>query len=83
MIEKDFDFTKLYGKVVRYYLDKKRYTKEKANRIAQLVVQKEKNLRTCHNKKCGHLKFDHIRNYESCLIDDCECNKFVQVQSGI
>jgi predicted RNA-binding Zn ribbon-like protein len=78
MIERGFDFNKLYGRVVRYYLSKRHYTKEKANLIAQKVVQKELNLRTCQNSKCGHLLYDHMRNYESCLVDKCECGKFLK-----
>ena len=78
MIEKRFDINRLYGRIVRYYFDKKHYTKEKANRIAQKVVQKEITLRTCHNSKCGHLLHDHLRNYESCLVDSCICEKFVK-----
>jgi hypothetical protein len=78
MIEKSFDFNKLYGKIVRYYLDKKNYTKEKANFIAQKVVMREKMMRTCQNSRCGHLLYDHLRNYESCLVDDCQCSKFVK-----
>jgi hypothetical protein len=78
MIEKGFDFNRLYGKVVKYYLQKKHYPKEKANLIAQKVVQKEMSLRTCQNSKCHHLLYDHLRNYESCLIDKCECGGFVK-----
>ncbi|MGQ0772385.1 MAG: hypothetical protein ACT4NT_06415 [Nitrososphaerota archaeon] len=79
MIEKNFDFNRLYGRIVKYYLSKRHYTKEKANLIAQRVVQKELSLRTCHNSKCGHLLYDHIRNYESCLIEKCGCEKFVKI----
>ncbi len=79
MIEKNFDFNRLYGKIVKYYLSKRNYTKEKANQIAQKVVQKELGLRTCKNSKCGHLLYDHIRNYESCLVDECDCEKFVKI----
>jgi hypothetical protein len=78
MIERNFDFNKLYRKVVKYYLEKKHYTKEKANFIAQRVVLKEKKLRTYQNSTCGHLLYDHLRNYESCLVDRCECQGFVK-----
>jgi predicted RNA-binding Zn ribbon-like protein len=78
MIEKNFDFNKLYGRIVKYYLEQKHYTKEKANFIAQKVVLKEKRVRTCQNTGCGHLLYDHLRNYESCLIDKCGCRKFVK-----
>ncbi|WP_268542446.1 hypothetical protein [Candidatus Nitrosotenuis cloacae] len=74
MIERGFDFTKLYGRIVRYYLDKRRYSKERANEIAQKVVQRERRIRTC--QKCAHLTYDHLRNYESCLVGECDCQKF-------
>jgi predicted RNA-binding Zn ribbon-like protein len=76
MIEKNFDFNKLYARVVKYYLDKKHYTKEKANLIAQKVVLRERKRRTCQNSGCGHMLYDHLRNYESCLVDKCTCEKF-------
>jgi len=74
MIERGFDFNRLYGRIVRYYLDKRRYSKERANIIAQKVVQREKRLRTC--QKCTHLLHDHLRNYESCLVEKCDCARF-------
>ncbi|MBM3905683.1 MAG: hypothetical protein FJ354_03230 [Thaumarchaeota archaeon] len=76
MLEKKFDFNKLYARVVRYYLDSKHYTKEAANQIAQKVVQKELRQRTCGNAKCGHLLHEHLRNYESCLVSKCSCERF-------
>ncbi|MEM2785301.1 MAG: hypothetical protein QXW37_00750 [Candidatus Nitrosotenuis sp.] len=76
MIEKNFDFNRLYDRVLRYYLIKKHYTKEQANFIAQRVVQKEKDMRTCKNAKCGHMLHDHLRNYESCLVGNCGCERF-------
>ncbi|MBM3904848.1 MAG: hypothetical protein FJ357_06910 [Thaumarchaeota archaeon] len=79
MLEKRFDFNKLYARIVRYYLDKKHYTKETANQIAQKVIQKEIRQRTCANIQCGHLLHDHLRNYESCLISRCNCEKFSRV----
>jgi hypothetical protein len=78
MLEKRFDFNKLYGRIVRYYLEKKHYTKEKANLIAQKVVQKELIQRTCKNSDCGHLLHDHLRNNEICLVSQCGCEKFVK-----
>lgn len=74
MIERGFDFNRLYGRIVRYYLDKRKYSKERANVIAQKVVQREKRLRTC--QKCTHLLYDHLRNYESCLVEKCDCPRF-------
>ena len=79
MLEKRFDINKLYGRIVRYYLDKKHYTKEAANQIAQKVVQREIRQRTCANSGCGHLLHDHLRNYESCLVSRCGCERFSRV----
>lgn len=81
MIEKGFDFNRLYSKIVRYYLAKRHYTKEKANLIAQSVVKKEIKLRTCQNSGCSHLLYDHLRNYESCLVDNCKCEKFQRAEA--
>ncbi|MFM8659242.1 MAG: hypothetical protein ACKOCQ_04825 [Candidatus Nitrosotenuis sp.] len=78
MLERRFDFNKMYGKIVRYYLEKKHYTKEKANLIAQQVVQRELKQRTCRNSGCGHLLHDHLRNNEVCLVSKCECAKFIR-----
>jgi len=49
MLESRFDFNKLYGRIVRYYLEKKHYPKEVANQIAQKIVQREIKQRTCAN----------------------------------
>ena len=57
-------------------MDKKGFSKNKANTIAQLVVQKEAQIRICKNDKCKHFSHDHIRNLETCLVADCECNNF-------
>ena len=57
-------------------MDKKGYTKDKANEIAQSVVQKEAQRRICKNDKCKHFSHDHIRNSETCLVEDCQCNEF-------
>ncbi|CAE6500505.1 MAG: hypothetical protein QXE84_07915 [Candidatus Nitrosotenuis sp.] len=80
MIEKGFDFGRLYRKIVRYYITKHHYTKEKANMIAQSVVRKEMRLRTCQNSDCSHLLYDHLRNYQSCLVGDCKCQRFQRVE---
>ena len=77
MMSHTFDPNELYNRVVHYYIDKKGYTKEKANQIAQRVVQREKSRRTCKNVKCGHLMDDHIRTKETCLVLDCDCRGFV------
>jgi len=76
MIESGFDFDRLYKKVVRYYVGRRRFSKERANFIAQRVVQREIRLRTCQNSGCSHLLHDHMRNYESCLVSLCECRRF-------
>jgi len=78
MLEKTFDPDLLYNKIVHYYLDKKKYSKEKANEIAQNVIKREINRRKCKNLQCGHLLSDHIRNTETCLVLDCICTKFIK-----
>ena len=68
----------LYNRVVHFYIDKKGFSKDKANEIAQTVVQKEAQRRICKNKKCKHFSHDHIRNLETCLVDNCKCNEFTK-----
>lgn len=77
MLERNFDYDKLYGKVVRYYLKKKHFDKEKANFIAQSIVMRERKKRTCQNSRCGHTLYDHLRNHETCLVNECSCSGFV------
>lgn len=72
-----FDPNELYNRVVHYYIDKKGYSKEQANQIAQKVVEKEKSRRICKNMNCGHSVDDHIRGKETCLVLDCDCRQFV------
>lgn len=38
---KDFDRDKTYNSIVKFYMDKKSYTKEAANDMAQQVVNRE------------------------------------------
>ena len=76
MLEKQFNPDALYNRIVHYYMDKKSFSKDKANSIAQSVVQKESQRRICKNEKCKHFSHDHIRNSETCLATNCECNKF-------
>ena len=76
MLEKQFKPDMLYNKVVHYYIDKKGYSKEKANAIAQTVVKREAERRICKNIKCRHFLHDHIRNSEMCLVSNCECSNF-------
>ncbi|QDI89451.1 hypothetical protein Nisw_07900 [Candidatus Nitrosopumilus sp. SW] len=78
MLEKQFNPDVLYNRIVHFYIDKKGYTKEKANEIAQLVVQKEAQRRICKNDQCKHFSHDHIRNSETCLVADCDCHGFVK-----
>ena len=68
----------LYNRVVHFYIDKKGFSKDKANEIAQTVVQKEAIRRICKNEKCKHFSHDHIRNAETCLVDSCGCNEFTK-----
>jgi len=76
MLEKQFKPDLLYNSIVHFYMDKKGFSKEKANTIAQSVVQREAQRRICKNEKCKHFSHDHIRNAETCLVENCECSKF-------
>ena len=78
MLEKQFEPDLLYNRIVHFYIDKKGFSKDKANTIAQLVVQKEAQRRICKNKKCKHFAHDHIRNVETCLVENCQCNEFTK-----
>ena len=78
MLEKQFNPEMLYNRVVHFYIDKKGFSKDKANEIAQTVVQKESIRRICKNEKCKHYSHDHIRNAETCLVDNCGCNEFTK-----
>lgn len=76
MLEKQFDMDLLYNRVVHYYIDKKGYSKNKANSIAQSVVKRESQRRICKNENCKHFSHDHIRNSEICLVSNCQCGIF-------
>jgi len=76
MLEKPFNPDLLYNRVVHFYMDKKGYSKDTANSIAQSVVKKEAQRRICKNEKCKHFSHDHIRNSETCLVENCDCVKF-------
>ena len=76
MLEKPFNPDLLYNRIVHYYIDKKGYSKDKANLIAQAIVKRETQRRMCKNEKCRHFSHDHIRNSETCLVLDCDCGKF-------
>ena len=60
LLEKQFNPDLLYNRVVHFYIDKKGYSKDQANEIAQRVVQKEAQRRICKNEKCKHFSHDHI-----------------------
>ncbi len=79
LIEKQFNPDLLYNKVVHYYIDKKKYSREKANEIAQAVIKREAERRMCKNTECAHSLDDHIRNSGTCLVLNCDCSKFVKV----
>ncbi len=76
-IEKTFDSDLLYNKIVHYYVDKKKFSKDQANAIAQNVIKREINRRKCKNFECRHSLTDHIRNTDTCLVLDCNCTKFI------
>lgn len=78
MLEKQFNPDVLYNRIVHFYMDKKGYSKNKANQIAQSVVQKETKRRICKNENCKHFSHDHIRNSETCLVADCQCSEFTK-----
>ena len=78
MLEKQFDANLLYNRVVHFYMDKKGFTKEKANAIAQSVVKREAERRICKNAECKHFLHDHVRNSETCLVPYCRCGKFTR-----
>ena len=77
MLGEKFDPNALYNRIVHYYIDKKSYSKEKANSIAQSIVEREKLRRTCKNMKCKHLIDQHVRAQDTCLVLDCDCRHFV------
>jgi len=67
LIEKQFNPDLLYNRVVHYYIDKKKYSKDKANAIAQTVVKREQERKLCKNANCRHSLDDHIRNSDTGL----------------
>ncbi|MYC79609.1 MAG: hypothetical protein F4W68_03815 [Cenarchaeum sp. SB0661_bin_35] len=77
MIEREFNKERLYNNIVHFYVDKKGYSPDEANRIAQKVVTREINKRRCDT--CGHMNHDHIANTKTCLYLDCQCTAFVKM----
>ena len=65
MIEKSFDPDLLYNKIVHYYVDKKNFSKEQANAIAQNIINREIERRKCKNStfslKSGMVSFSPPR----------------------
>ncbi len=82
MLEKEFRPDKLYGKIIKYYIDRKGYDKSRANSIAQKIVRKETQRRICKTKGCGHFAHDHIRNTGVCLVSRCNCSAFTNKESS-
>lgn len=78
MLERPFNADMLYNRIVRFYMDKRGYKKEDANRIAQAVVQKEAERRTCKYGGCGHLMHEHARNAGACGKQGCSCMEFAR-----
>lgn len=78
LLEKPFRPDMLYNRIVHYYIDKRGYSKEKANEIARTVVQREAGRRICKNDKCKHFLHDHVRNAETCMVADCSCGRFTK-----
>jgi hypothetical protein len=76
LLEKQFNPSFVYSGIVHFYIDKKGYSKIKANGIAQAIVRREIQRRICKNVLCNHFSYDHIRNGESCLVLNCGCSKF-------
>ena len=68
---------KLWNQIVHYYIDKKGYSKEDANSIAQRIITREMDRKICQNASCSHLNEQHIDKKEHCLISTCTCKKFI------
>ena len=68
---------KIWNQVVHYYIDKKGYSKEDANKIAQRIVTREISRKICQNVSCNHLVDEHIGKKGNCLISTCICKEFL------
>ena len=68
---------KIWSQIVHYYIDKKGYSKEDANNIAQRIITREINRKICQNMSCNHLIDEHIDKTETCLVTSCTCKKFL------
>ena len=69
---------KLWSEIVHYYIDKKGYSKEDANKIAQRIITREVNRKICQNASCNHLVNEHIDKKEQCLVSACTCKQFLK-----
>ena len=69
---------KLWNEIVHYYIDKKGYSKEDANKIAERVITREINRKICQNASCNHLVDEHIDKKEQCLVSTCTCKQFLK-----
>ena len=78
LLEIQFNPNFLYNGIVHFYMDKKGYSKIKANQIAQTIVRREIERRVCKNELCKHFSYDHIRNGDSCLVINCRCREFTK-----
>ena len=78
MLEKQFNPNLVYNGVVHFYMDKKGYSKERANQVAQAIVKREIQRRICKNELCKHFSHNHIRNGETCLVADWKCIEFTK-----
>ena len=74
---------KLWSEIVHYYIDKKGYSKEDANKIAQRIITREKNRKICNNDSCRHLVDEHINrisNYVKNIITFLPVRLFPTIQ---
>ena len=78
MTPKSIDPDILYNKIVHFYIDKKKYSKEDANKIAQNVIKRELQRRICKNQNCHHSSHEHLRNSDTCIVLNCDCTKFIK-----
>ena len=76
MLKKQFNPNLVYNGIVHFYIDKRGYSKIKANGIAQAILKKEIEKRICKNNSCKHFSYDHIRNGDVCLVVNCKCIEF-------
>ena len=78
LFEKQFNPNFVYNGIVHFYMDKKGYSKEKANQVAQAIVKREIQRRICKNELCKHFSYDHIKNDKICLVVNCSCREFTK-----